>query len=90
MPQQYHTENDHYSNPQNSLKQTTNQLTYQIPVYESGTWVDKEARFNSATTNKKELPARDTKPFERAVQVTRSGIDLGGHSSNYKSEFKDG
>lgn len=89
MPQQYRTENDHYKHAQHARDtQAPNKLTYEIPTYESGTWVDKQAKFYSSTTNKQELPAREVKPFERAVQVTRSGIDFGGHSSAYASEFK--
>jgi hypothetical protein len=42
MPPQYQTENDHYAKAQNNLKEGTgSQLTFQIPFYESGTWVDK-------------------------------------------------
>jgi hypothetical protein len=85
MPQHYQTENDHYKQ---THAQGPTKLTFEIPTYESGTWVDKQARFNASTTNKQELPSRDVKPFERAVQATRPGIDFGGYGAAYASEFK--
>jgi hypothetical protein len=84
MPQEYRTENDYYK----KSNQAPTKLTYEIPSYDSGTWVDKQAKFYASTTSKQELPAREVKPFERAVQVTRSGIDFGGHGHSYASEFK--
>ena len=78
----YQTENNYYrANPGRSVDM-------KMPVYESGTWNHKNAKFNGSTTNKSELPARDVKPFERAVQYTRNGMDLGGHPGTYTSEFK--
>ena len=84
MPQQYQTENDHYKK-MHAAKQNQAKLTFEIPVYETGTWTDKNAQFNSSTTNKRELPNREVKPFERAAPNQRTGIELGGHTSNYTS-----
>ena len=49
MPQQYNRESDNYksANPANQ------KLSSSIPVYESGAWVDKHAKFNPSTTNKR-------------------------------------
>ena len=44
-----------------------------MPAYESGTWVDKDARFNGQTTNKRELPEREVKAFEKVGQINRGG-----------------
>lgn len=89
MPQQYRTENDYYKKTlQAKESQGPTKLTYEIPSYDSGTWVDKQAKFYASTTSKQELPSREVKPFERAIQVTRSGIDFGGHNNSYASEFK--
>ena len=56
---------------------------FKMPTYDVGTWVDKEAKFKGQTTNKRDLPQRDVKPFERASQVTRNGMNLGGHSGSF-------
>ena len=87
MPQNYQTESGYYKHPSSQPPGTSN-MDFKIPTYESGTWVDKEARFKGTTTNQKELPARETKPFEKASQAHRPGIELGGHQPNYQSEFK--
>ena len=59
-PQQYVTENGNYRcKPQTA----EDKLTYKIPVYESGTWVDRGARFEGGTTNQRELPQREVKAF---------------------------
>lgn len=49
MPQQYNRESDNYksANPANQ------KLSSSIPVYESGAWVDKHAKFDPSTTNKR-------------------------------------
>ena len=41
-----------------------------MPTYEVGSWNDKNAKFNGQTTNKRDLPQRDVKPFERVSQFT--------------------
>jgi hypothetical protein len=82
MPQKYVTENHNYRSASQAHEP---KLSEKIPVYESGTWVDKQAKFGGLTTYQRELAQREVKPFERAVQVTRNGMDLGGHQSNYQS-----
>ena len=82
----YQTENNYYrATPGSSVD---SKLHSKMPTYESGTWNVKNAKFNGNTTNKSELPTRDVKPFERAVQYTRNGMDLGGYSGTYTTEFK--
>lgn len=56
-----------------------------MPTYEVGTWNDKEAKFKGQTTNKRDLPQREVKAFERVAQVTKNGMNLGGHSGSYTS-----
>ena len=70
-PLSYQTENSNYrSTPGQS--QNSN-LNFKMPAYESGTWVDKDARFNGQTTNKRELPEREVKAFEKVGQINRGG-----------------
>lgn len=80
---QYQTESNNYRSIPTESKD--NNLNFKIPTYESGTWNDKQARFAATTTSKLELPARQVKPFERAVQAASNGIELGGHVGQYTS-----
>lgn len=50
----YQTENHHYRNAPGKSQD----LNFKIPVYESGTWASKNAKFNGQTTNKRDLPER--------------------------------
>lgn len=86
-PLNYHTEsNNNYRSTPGPLGQ--GQLSSKAPVYESGTWMKKDAKFQGQTTNQKEFPQCEVKPFERVAQFTRNGMDLGGHVGDYTSEFK--
>ena len=76
----------HFQMGQAQLQYQTESNNYRsIPTYESGTWNDKQAKFAATTTSKLELPARQVKPFERAVQAASNGIELGGHVGQYTS-----
>ena len=77
----YQTENHHYRNAPG--KNSQSKYDFKIPTYEAGTWNDKNAKFKGQTTNNRELPQRDVKPFEKVTQFTRNGMDLGGHSGSY-------
>ncbi len=43
-----------------------------IPQYDSGTWVPKDAKFDGRTTNNRDLPARKVEPFSKAEPKTKS------------------
>lgn len=43
-----------------------------VPHYESGKWVPKDAKFDGRTTNNRDLPAREIKPYTKAEPKTRS------------------
>lgn len=42
------------------------------PHYESGAWVQKDAKFQGVTTNNRELPARKIEPYTKAKPKTNS------------------
>lgn len=54
-----------------------------VPNYQSGTWVPKDAKFDGKTTNNRELPARQIEPFSRAEPKTKGGFSLGNQGNNY-------
>ena len=55
-PLSYQTESNNYRSTPG--KSQNSNIDFKIPIYESGTWVDKEAKFNAQTTYKRELPQR--------------------------------
>jgi hypothetical protein len=85
-PLNYQTESSNYRSRPGASQDS--KLNFKIPSYETGTWVDKDAKFYGQTTNKRELPQREVKPFEKASQSNRGGIEIGGHTGSYMSEFK--
>ena len=68
-PLTYQTESHNYRSVPG--KSVGTKLNFKIPTYETGTWVDKNAKFYGQTTNKRELPEREVKPFEKASQANR-------------------
>ena len=79
----YQTESNNYRSLPGVSQDS--KLNFKIPTYEAGTWVDKDAKFLGQTTNKRELPQRDVKPFEKASQANRGGFEIGGHTGSYTS-----
>jgi hypothetical protein len=56
-----------------------------VNKYDSGSWVDKDAAFDYKTTNRRELPAREVQPFERASQANKKSLELGNQGNNYST-----
>jgi hypothetical protein len=54
-----------------------------VPQYESGKWVQKDAKFDGRTTNNRDLPARKVEPFSRAEPKTKSEFSLGNQGVSY-------
>lgn len=80
----YQTEmNGNYHKPPiDSLAQAA-----QMPEYASGTWVNKNAKFDGSTTNKRELPARPVEGYHKHEPKVKGGFSLGYQGNSYSTEF---
>ena len=59
------------------------QNKFEIPTYESGTWVDKEAKFSGQSTNQREFSEKNVEPYKKYETKVKGGFDLGGYKQNY-------
>lgn len=46
----------------------------QIPSYESGTWVDKSAKFDAQSTNHREFGSKPVEPYQKHGANNRKGF----------------
>lgn len=79
MKNNYKTENNLYS-PYNQADLAPK---VQIPSYECGTWVDKNAKFDAHSTNQREFNAKPVEPFKKHQANRRGGFELGGFQTKY-------
>jgi len=86
MKPSYQTEANLYRSC--NANSSSNQNKFEIPTYESGTWVDKEARFNAQTTNQREFSSKDVEPYKKHDIKVKGGFEFGSSKPTYETEFK--
>ena len=80
MSSSYQTEmNGNYNMPHSDSLS----MAAKIPEYESGTWVNKNAKFEGTTTNKRELPNRQVEAYQKHEPKVKGGFSLGDQGSSY-------
>ena len=62
-------------------------MASQCPNYESGTWVPKNSKLESGTTNRRELPNRPVEPYHKHEPRVKGGFALGSQGNSYGTEF---
>lgn len=59
----------------------------QIPTYQTGTWVDKSAKFDAQSTNHREYGSKPVEPYKKHEANNRGGFQLGSFKTKYETQF---